>query len=135
MWTCIAGTITSFTKYVVQAFPDGRFHRGDRERILGYLVAFPVTLKRQLRGEKDLRELKDVLSVEDLAELQNTPDMPSHCLYILSGYCLHAKAAESELPQTFIVVCYISFLKPWTMSAKCQLQLSNSVSVRQTRSI
>lgn len=104
VWTNIGGTITSFAKYVCQAFDSGMFHRGDRERILGFLVAFPVVLKRELRNERDLRELKGVLTQDDLAKLQNAASMPSYCLYVLSGYCLEAKTRESELPQTFLVV-------------------------------
>lgn len=104
MWTNIGGTITSFAKYVVQAFEPGVFHRGDQERILGFLVAFPVALKRELRGEKDLRELKGVLCAQDLSKLQNADSMPSYCLYVLSGYCMSAKAQEARLPQSFIVV-------------------------------
>lgn len=111
VWTSLGGTISSFAKYVLQAFPEGMFHRGDRERILGFLVAFPVALKRELRGERDLRELKNVLTEEDLAKLQNAESMSSFCLYVLSGYVLNAKAEEAKLPQTFIVVsCIASFL-------------------------
>ncbi|KAI0562293.1 hypothetical protein FGB62_62g233 [Gracilaria domingensis] len=102
--------LTSFAKYVVQAFPSGTFHRGDQERMLGFLVAFPVALKRQLRGEKDLRELKGVLSSEDLAELQNAPSMPSHCLYVLSAYLLAAQRRERRLPQAFLVVSFSGLL-------------------------
>lgn len=110
IWTSIGGTVTSFAKYIIQAFPPGIFHRGDRERMLGFLIAFPVTLKRQLRCERDLRELKTVLTSEDLAELQNAPSMPSHCLYILSAYCLSAQEQESRLPQTFLVVRFALIL-------------------------
>lgn len=104
LWTMITGTITSTAKYIVQAFAEDCFHKGDRERILGFLVAFAVTLKRELRDEKDLRELKSVLSDEDLARLQNSSGMSSYCLYVLSGYLLEAKQRETQLPQTFIVV-------------------------------
>lgn len=104
LWTMIHGTITSTANYVVQAFSRDCFHIGDRERILGYLVAFAVTLKRELRDERDLRELKCVLTDEDLSRLQNAPVMSSYCLYVLSGYCLEAKQTETQLPQTFIVV-------------------------------
>ena len=114
VWTNIGGTITSFTQYIVQAFPAGMFHNGDRERILAFLVAFPVALKRQLRREKDLRELKDVLTRSDLAELQNAPNMPAHCLYMLSAYCMHATKREHKFPQTFIVVSWELYLSPFT---------------------
>lgn len=106
IWTGIGGTTTSFAKYVVQAFPKGMFHRGDRERILGFLVAFAISLKRELRGERDLSELKGVLAEEDLSRLQSADSMSSYCLYILSGYMLSVKTKEKHLPQTFIVVSY-----------------------------
>lgn len=120
VWTNIGGTITSFSKYVCQAFDGGMFHRGDRERMLGFLVAFPVTLKRELRNERDLRELKGVLTQEDLARLQNAPSMPSYCLYVLSAYCLDAKTKESELPQTFLVVCFLMFLTSFGVSSRAR---------------
>lgn len=103
IWTKIAGTIGSTSKYFLQAFPPGLFHQGDRERMLGWLVAFPVALKRELRNEKDLRELKHVLAPEDLAELQNAPNMASHTLYVLSAYIMKARTMERRFPQTFLV--------------------------------
>lgn len=68
-------------------------------------MAFPVALKRELRGERDLRKLKNVLSPEDLAELQNAPKMVSHTLLVLSAYILKAHDIEEDLPKTFLVVC------------------------------
>ncbi len=105
IWTSIGGTANSFAKYIVQAFPPGMFHPGDRERILGHLVAFPVALKRELRDEQDLRELKNVLAPEDLAELQSASSMSSHALYVLSAYMIKAQKKENRFPQTFLVVC------------------------------
>lgn len=103
IWTSIAGTCTSTAKYFLQAFPPGMFHAGDRERMLGWLVAYPVALKRELRDERDLRELRNVLATEDLAELQNAPNMASHTLFVLSAYILRARTGERRFPQTFLV--------------------------------
>lgn len=103
-WTNISGTITDFSKYIVLGFPEGIFHKGDRERILSFLVAFPAVLKRELRNERDLRELKSVLADSDLARLQNADSMSSYCLYVLSGYMLKARRREHEFPQSFLVV-------------------------------
>lgn len=119
-WTDISGTITDFAKYVVLGFPEGILHRGDRERILSFLVAFPIVLKRELRNERDLRELKTVLAESDLARLQNADSMSAYCLYVLSGYMLKARRREHEFPQTFIVVRFYSFfnrLLLWTISS------------------
>lgn len=80
------------------------FHEGDRERMLGWLVAFPATLKRELRGERDLRELKNVLAPEDLVDLQNAPNMASRTLYVLTAYILKAREMEDQFPQSFLVV-------------------------------
>lgn len=109
-WTNIGGTVTGMAKYIVQAFPRGTFHPGDRERILSFLVAFPVALKRELRGERDLRELKYVLATQDLARLQQADSMSSYCLYVLSSYALRARREERRLPQAFVVVCWRSHL-------------------------
>lgn len=103
-WTTISGTITDFSKYVVLGFPEGILHKNDRERILSFLVAFPVVLKRELRNERDLRELEKVLSEPDLARIQSAESMSSYCLYVLSGYLLKARRREHEFPQAFLVV-------------------------------
>lgn len=106
IWNTIDGTVTCIAKYIVMAFPAGVFHPGDRERILGFLVAFPVALKRELRLETDLRELKSVLPAEDLARIQSAPSMSTYTLHVLSSYLLtaKAKAAEKKLPMTLIIV-------------------------------
>lgn len=122
VWTSISGTTSSFAKYVVQAFPPGMFHPGDRVRILGFLVAFPVALKRELRDERDLRELKSVIAPEDLAELQRAPSMSSHALYVLSAYMLKAQKKESRFPQTFLVHL-INWIADLASSADICLQI------------
>lgn len=109
VWTNISGTSTSFAKYVVQAFPNGMIHKGDTQRILSFLVAFSISLKRELRCERDLRELKNVLTASDMARLQNAESMSSYCLYVLSGYMLKAREKESQFPQTFLVVSFFFF--------------------------
>lgn len=103
VWTKIAGTVGSISKYFILAFPPGVFHQGDRERMLGWLVAFPVALKRELREQRDLSELKTILAPEDLSELQHAPEMANHTLYVLSAYIMKARHMERRFPQTFLV--------------------------------
>lgn len=105
IWNTIEGNISTLAKYILQAFPPGTFHAGDRERMLGWLVAFPVALKRELRDERDLCELKNVLAQEDLAELQNAPTgtMPSHALYVLSAYIMKAHNHEKKFSAAFLM--------------------------------
>jgi hypothetical protein len=97
----ISGTIAAFCTYASMAFNRGLFHERDRERILGLAAAFAVCLKRELRGEKDLRELKSMLSSKDLAEIQATSDMPGHCLYILNTYLVSSCFKDLKLPEPF----------------------------------
>lgn len=97
-------------------------HKGDRERILSFLVAFPVALKRELRCERDLSELKNVLTSRDLAELQGSDSMSSYCLYVLSGYMLRARDRESQFPQTFIMQL-IRWIADLAGSADCCMQI------------
>lgn len=80
----VDGVIGAFCVYVVRSIPQGFFHKGDRERILGLAAAIAVTLKRQLREEKDLNELRGMLSEADLAEIQSKDDMTGHCIWMLS---------------------------------------------------
>jgi ion channel-forming bestrophin family protein len=78
------------------AYPPGLFHMRDRERIFGLVAAYAVSLKRTLRDERDLRELKSMLSPHDMAGVQAAPDMPAHCLYILNAY-IHEGMRKMEL--------------------------------------
>jgi len=105
IWNVIEGNVSTLAKYILQAFPPGTFHVGDRERMLGWLVAFPVALKRELRDERDLCELKNVMAPEDLAELQNAPtgNMASHSLYVLSAYIMKAHAHDKKFSPAFLM--------------------------------
>jgi hypothetical protein len=99
----ITGTIAGLSTYISMTFRRGLFHENDRERMLGLLAAFAVCLKRDLRGEQDLRELKTMLGPQDLAEIQASPDMPGHCLHILHAYLVTAlHKSELQLPSPFI---------------------------------
>lgn len=46
VWTNISGTTTSFAKYVDQTFPNGMIHKGDTKRVLSFLLAYRISLKR-----------------------------------------------------------------------------------------
>lgn len=86
----IAGTISAFCTYFTYSFRRGLFHENDRERVLGLTAAFAVALKRDLRNETDLRELEPFLPKADIKDIQRSPDMPGHCLYLLNGYVISA---------------------------------------------
>lgn len=113
LWTKISGTIRITAVNVMQSFPSGMLHEGDRERLLGFLAAFPFALKGQLREDRNLDELRDVLSQEDISRLQNEASMPAYCVYVITGYFLAAKKFEPQLPEAYITVsiCFTSFCR------------------------
>ena len=62
-------------------------------RILGFIVAYAVVLKRHLRDEKGLQELESVLSIQDLRNIQEAEHMPIYCIDVLTNYIQKACAA------------------------------------------
>lgn len=64
----------------------GLWHPNDRDRIFSFLVAFPFSLREELRESRNLSALRDVLSARDLEELGNAPNMPRHCLNVVFEY-------------------------------------------------
>lgn len=77
-------------------------HEGDRKRLFSFLIAFPVTLKRRLRGERDIGELASVLAQADIEKLQVANNMPRYCLEVLNTYVIHAAQHEAMFPQIFV---------------------------------
>lgn len=98
----IAGNTGALAMYITLAIPRGTFHERDVERMLGLLAAFSECTKRELRDEKDLRELKGMLGPRDLAAIQSADNMAGHCLYLLHGYMVAASRTPSlNLPGPF----------------------------------
>lgn len=77
-------------------------HEGDRKRLFSFLIAFPVTLKRRLRGERDIGELASVLAQVDIEKLQVSNNMPRYCLEVINTYIMEAGKHENLFPQIFI---------------------------------
>lgn len=77
LWTKMSGTIRITTVNVMQSFPSGGLYDGDRESLLGFIAAFAFALKGQLRDDRNLDELRDVLSQEDISQVQSEASMPA----------------------------------------------------------
>lgn len=65
---------------------DGDLHRGDQERFVGHIAALPLVLKSELRGHRDIREVRGLLSYADLGHIQNAPSMSQHCMDVILSY-------------------------------------------------
>jgi hypothetical protein len=91
--------VIQFLTQVGTAFRPGLFHTNDRERIFAITAAFVETLKRDLRDERDLGEVRYMLSKADAENILSADDMPDYCLFLLNAYVLKAASKpDSEVP-------------------------------------
>jgi Bestrophin, RFP-TM, chloride channel len=81
-----------FLTQVGLAFRRELFHENDRERIFALVAAFVETLKRTLRGERELGEVRYMLSKKDADDILAAADMPDYCISLLNAYVLQAAA-------------------------------------------
>lgn len=71
---------------MLPCWKSGDMHNGDFERFVGHLAALPIALKMELRGTRDLRELKGLLSANDVSKIQFSQSMSAQCLNVVRGY-------------------------------------------------
>lgn len=77
-----------------QAFPQGSWHPGDRDRIIAHLMAYPLAFKMALRGERDEELLKTVLHPADARDVINARSMQFHCMRVVKSYFVVADDAN-----------------------------------------
>jgi predicted membrane chloride channel (bestrophin family) len=71
------------------------FHANDRERIFALAAAFVETLKRDLRDERDLGDVRCMLSKADAEDILSADDMPDYYLFLLNAYVLKAAGKQA----------------------------------------
>lgn len=112
----------------------GTWHKGDHERVLSHLAAIPIALKMELRDKRDIRELKGLLSQQDLGRVLTAESMSSHCLDVIKAYYIAAqcrpealsdpselitdyrKSIKYELRNIEIALCRCKFLKAYPIA-------------------
>lgn len=82
----IAGLIPQTVRQLRQAYHRVKWHEGDRDRIVGHLVAYPIALKMELRGEREAAQLDGVLSDEDVGDVVAADVMHLHCMRVVRAY-------------------------------------------------
>jgi putative membrane protein len=65
--------------------------RAHADRLIRYTIAFAVCMKRHLRFERDLPELEEVLTEEQIKEIQKAKHLPNFVLDVLSHVVRSAK--------------------------------------------
>lgn len=67
-------------------FEQGTWHNQDHARVIGHIAALPLVVKNELRGIRDMTELKGLLSFEDVEKIRRAHVMSSHCLDVIRSY-------------------------------------------------
>lgn len=79
---------------------DGVLHEGDKDRIFGHIAAIPLVFKHELRSSRDIREVKGLLSMADVARIQTSASMIVHCQDVIRAYltelCTHSERHRNK---------------------------------------
>lgn len=75
-------------RVIRQAFPLNTWHKGDRDRIMAHLIAFPLAFNMSLRGERDIDLLKVVLHEKDAEDVVLAKSMHFHCMRVVKSYLI-----------------------------------------------
>ena len=78
-------------------FEPGTWHKNDNARVIGHIAALPLLVKCELRGGRDLTELKGLLSHEDVGKILDSPVMSSHCLDVIRSYFIAGARHKNRL--------------------------------------
>lgn len=74
----------------VQVFTPGKWHAGDRERIIAHLAHVPLAIREEMIGSHDVPkdEIRGLLSDEDFKKLGSSPNKVDHLLNVVEAYVL-----------------------------------------------
>lgn len=82
LWGTIINISRDLGRQVCCYCPPG----DERNRIIAFIGALSVTVKRNLRHERCLNELRGVLADQDIVNIQLARHMPLYCLDVISHY-------------------------------------------------
>lgn len=74
----------------VQVFTPGKWHEGDKERIIAHLAQVPLALRDEMIGSGDASDekIRGLLSSEDLKTLEASSNKIDHLLNVVEAYVL-----------------------------------------------
>lgn len=93
----LRGSCHTIASTFMSYWPANEVHVGDKKRILGHLAAIPVALKCDLRGSRDLRELRGLLSSSDVARILYARTMSTHCVTVVRSYYYKVMARRESI--------------------------------------
>lgn len=92
-------------------FEDGTLHEGDQLRMVAHIAALPLVLKNELRGSRDVREIKGLLSYDDMARIQCAESMASHCVDVIRSYFIALISRKDLLSKNIVFGNRVLFYK------------------------
>lgn len=92
-------------------FPPGALHEGDHQRVLAHIAALPLVLKHELRYSRDTRELKGLLSHEDMVRIQCANSMSNHCVDVIRSYYAGGTTHKNLFTTKVVVGNRMSYIK------------------------
>lgn len=88
--------------------PAGTWHEGDVDRLLAHIAAIPVALKMELRHDRNIVELKGLLSQQDIGRMHCATNMAQHCLDVVRSYLTMGAYHDEFLVRPFLAACKLS---------------------------
>lgn len=73
---------------ILYSCPPGSWHPGDVDRLIRHLVAYPIALKMQLRGDRSREQLDCVLHPKDTDDVLAAKAMHVQCSRLIRAYTL-----------------------------------------------
>lgn len=93
----LRGSCHSLASQFLSYFQRDELHNGDHKRVISYIATLPLVLKSELRGSRDIRELKGLLSFTDLGHVQCAESMSGHCLSVVRSYFLKVLSRQGAV--------------------------------------
>lgn len=89
-------------------FTPNSHYKGDFKRVFGLLAALPIVLKHQVRDDKNLTELKGLLSRRDVGTILEADNMAMRVVEMLKAHVVEYTSYPDRLsnPRDVIVSCF-----------------------------
>lgn len=96
----LGGKLRLLLRTIRQNYPRGTWHRGDYERIVAHIAAYPIVLKMVLRNEREAAQLTPFLDERDVNDIVNAPNMHVHCTRVIRAYLVSTES-DAKFPFQF----------------------------------
>lgn len=97
----LRATCHSLAAQLLSYAPPGACHDGDMNRMIAHIASIPIALKMELRKDRNIGELKGLLSQQDIGRVHCAGNMAQHCLDVVRSYYAVMTNQQDRLQRTF----------------------------------